>query len=140
MNGQVGALYYYKNTSSGPGTYNSPGLLYVKGGDVTCPTPSDLFVFCPEHPGSINDAYLQVNTHSGLWPDVPAAYLNDGTTFGFFDGHAEFHKWRTSALLIPVQQNVDILNIPATPGGINNPDWVWWRMHACCNPGQIPGT
>ena len=142
MNGVFGMVYYYQNTSSGPASYNysPPCLLYVKASDVTCPGPSDLWVFCPEHPGSMNDAFLQVQTHTGLWPDVPAAYLNDGTTFAFFDGHAAFHKWQTPALLIPVQFNVDIANIAATPGGINNPDFVWWRMHTCCNPGQVPGT
>jgi len=29
---------------------------------------------------------------------------------------------------------------PKVPDGINNPDWIWFRQRAACDPGQSPGS
>ena len=48
----------------------SPGWRqYIKMSDVVCPPPVDAFVFAEEHPGSINDGYLEMKCDS---PDLPS--------------------------------------------------------------------
>lgn len=114
MNGQVGTTLSY-----------SPGWrMYTKESDVVSPSPANLFIFCDEHPGSLNDGYLQVGlTKNGNFPDVPASYLENGCGFSFEDGHAEIHKWQGTTLLMPVVRNVRFNNVQST--NPNDPDWIW---------------
>src|SRR5437899_11919932 len=93
MNGQVG--------NNGPG-FNPGWRLYANESDLTCPIPSEAFIFCDEHPGTLNDGYIQGNLNTPIFPDVPASYLEGGCGFSFADGHGEIHKWRSQSLLIPV--------------------------------------
>ena len=62
-------------------------------------------------------------------PDLPASYLEGGCGFSFADGHAEIHKWTTSALLIPVVPRVRLFGVQP---GVQNVDWLWLRDHASC--------
>jgi len=129
MNGQMGAVYAKQANFND----DLPALQYVKETDVTCPGSSDAFVFCDENPGSINDGFLQVDTHGGTFPDVPAAYLGGACGFSFFDGHCEMHIWSTTALTRPVSAGAAAFN-PPVPGGKNNADWIWFSHRAACDP------
>jgi prepilin-type processing-associated H-X9-DG protein len=137
MNGQMGAVYLVKVSFN----LDAPAVQYVKESDVTCPDPSSAFVFCDESPDSIQDGFLEVDTHGtmGFFPDVPAYWHGESCGFSFFDGHVEVHKWQTSVLNIPVKVNSDTHNV--TPSnGAKNVDWIWFRQHAACDPGQSPGS
>ena len=121
MNGQMGAVY------DGNIGYNPGYLLYTKGSDIIRPTPANAFVFADESPGSINDGYLQIGANLQGFPDIPACYLEGGCGFSFADGHAEIHRWQTTALLIPVRQNFTQRDVTVGP---NNADWIWLIQHA----------
>ena len=124
MNGQMGLVYFTES-------YDSPALLYKKGTDLTCPTPANAFIFCDESAYSINDGYLQVDTHNGSFPDVPAAYLGGACGFGFADGHADIHKWQTTILTgVPYAFGVTGGNLSA---GKLNADWLWFSQRAACD-------
>jgi prepilin-type N-terminal cleavage/methylation domain-containing protein/prepilin-type processing-associated H-X9-DG protein len=122
MNGQMGAANGFSNPNSG-------WRQYTYEYDLTCPAPSDAFIFCDEHPGSLNDGYIQGNLNTPSFPDVPASYLEGGCGFSFADGHAEIHKWRTQTLLIPVVAGATIANLSASG---SNADWLWLRSHSAC--------
>ena len=126
MNGQMGT-YYTKALIN----YDSPAILYSREGDIKKPVPSDAYVFCEESPYTINDGYMEINSQTTMpaFPDVPAAYLDNGCAFSFADGHAEAHKWVTSVVL---NAKGSINSIPG--GGQNNADWVWFTQHAASNP------
>ena len=61
------------------------------------PNPANLFIFCEEHPDSINDQELDVQITStvlgGNWIDLPSNLHNGAGPFSFADGHVEIHKW-----------------------------------------------
>ncbi len=120
MNGQMGMVYAH---SSGFNN-DAPALQYVKETDVITPNPSMAFVFCDESRFTINDGFLQINSHTAGFPDCPAAYHNNGCGFSFQDGHSELHKWKSATLLNAHGAN------PPVSGGVNNPDWMWFTQHA----------
>lgn len=133
MNGQMGMIYFYQNRNSGPASYDNPGMVYVKTPDLTCPTPANAFILCDESMYTLNDGYLQVDTHGGSFPDVPAAYLDGACGFGFADGHADLHRWQTTALtIVPYKAGVTG-SYPAVPGGLRNVDWIWFAQHTACD-------
>ena len=130
MNGQMGAVYDGANVAN-----LDPGYLYYKkGSDIIRPTPANAFVFADESPESItaslSDGFLQINASAteDEFPDVPACYLEGGCGFSFADGHAEIHRWQTTALLIPVRQGSSpVDDVVVGPGNI---DWIWFTQHA----------
>ncbi len=137
MNGQMGAVYLVQVKNN----LDSPAVQYVKETDVMCPDPASAFVFADENAGSIQDGYLEIDSHGNnqYFPDVPGSYHGGTCGVSFFDGHVEQHKWVTSSLLLPAKFNVIYHNITPT-GTRNNADWIWWRQHSACDPGQAPGT
>jgi type II secretory pathway pseudopilin PulG len=122
MNGQVGA-------QAGAQNYGSPFRTYSKESDIVCPTPGNLFVFCDEHPGSMDDAYFQVSGSNPIFPNVPASYVDNGCGFSFADGHGEIHKWKGTTLLIPVVPNATVVNVTTDQ---RDPDWIWFHGKAGC--------
>ena len=77
---------------------------YRRETDITSPSPSDLFVFTDEFPGSINDGGFAVcMSEPGHIVDYPANYHNFSSAFSFADGHVELHKWENADLKQPVQ-------------------------------------
>ncbi len=124
MNGQMGGVYM----ALGNFNDDSPAILYIKVGDIVHPAPVDAFVFCEECMYSINDGYLEIDSHTGSFPDVPAAYHNNSCGFSFADGHAEIHKWRTTTLFNAKGHD------PQVPGGDINLDWKWFSRHAAADP------
>jgi prepilin-type N-terminal cleavage/methylation domain-containing protein/prepilin-type processing-associated H-X9-DG protein len=116
-------------------SYNPGWQVYTKMSDLSRPSPSDAFVFADEHPGSINDGYLQMCNGSPRIPDVPAAVRHGKSCgFSFADGHAALTKWRTSALIVPEAQNVQISNFNTTS---DNVDWLWLRDHSSTPPRPV---
>ena len=125
MNSQVGNVYTATLTLS----YNPGYHAYIKMNELKGDWgPAQVFVFCEENMCSMNDGYLQVNDGSPIWPDVPGSYHIWNCGFSYADGHAESHKWLTSSLKIPVRLGYTADSIPAV-GGINNADYIWWRLH-----------
>lgn len=141
MNSQMGCVYDY-SLVAGAGGYNQGYKAYIKGGDITCPSPSDLWDFLDENVMSINDAFLQVGClTSGYFPDVPAADMDLGCGFSFADGHATIHRWQTTVLIGPKNgtglpwepAQTQTQNAEQAPAG--NTDWIWFTQHATC-PGS----
>jgi prepilin-type processing-associated H-X9-DG protein len=111
---------------------DSPALQYVKESDLVCPAPVNAWMFADESQYTIADGYLEVDTHTGNFPDVPAAYLGNACGFSFADGHAEVHSWKTTTLLNAKTHN------PFVPGTSSNPDWIWMKQRSACDSGQAP--
>jgi prepilin-type N-terminal cleavage/methylation domain-containing protein/prepilin-type processing-associated H-X9-DG protein len=129
MNGQMGCVYMTTENQ------DAPAVQFVKESDIIGGiTPSLAFVFCEEHPGSINDGYLEMGGPwtASLWPDVPASYMAGSCGFSFADGHVEMHKWLTSILTtmsdVKLQQGYSVHSIP---GSSFNQDWIWFAQHSC---------
>ena len=127
MNGQMGAVYM----AAGQFNDDRPAFQYSKETDIIHPAPADAFVFCEENMYSINDGYLEIDSHDGGFPDVPAA-ANHGNALGisFADGHAQIHKWFTTTLLNARGHN------PQVSGGTKNVDWIWFAQHSAADPGS----
>jgi prepilin-type N-terminal cleavage/methylation domain-containing protein len=134
MNGQMGALG--QTTNSAPGSNNKPGALYVRTGDLVCPPPASAIVFLDESMATLQDAYLQIDTHGnkGYFPDIPANYHLGGCGLGYADGHAEIHKWQTASLLaVPYNQSVGYPGYTISGMSQNNADWQWWIQRVDCD-------
>lgn len=147
MQGQMGCLYDYGLVHSPVGGYNYNFKAYVKGSDITCPSASDLIDFLDENAMSMNDGYLQVASSGYLgvssmengWPDVPSGRMGNGCGFGYADGHANIHKWVTTALTTDTTGSAGLPWEPekAKPqnkaaGDNSNADWLWFQQHATC--------
>ena len=57
------------------------------------PKPCDLWVFCDEHPDTINDGFFMNRWEEYRWGNLPASYHNGAANLSFADGHAEGHRW-----------------------------------------------
>jgi len=124
MNGQMGAPY--------AGSQFNPGWrTYTNEADLVCPSPKDAFVFCDEHPSSINDGLFVGSLNSPQYIDLPASYLEGGCGFSFADGHGEIHKWRNRFVLFPVVANQTPI-FPILSSG-SDLDWLWLRDHSSCH-------
>ena len=103
---------------------------FLKTSQISVISPSDLFVFCEENMGTMNDGYLQIDASGGTFPDWPGSYHAVRVSgFSFSDGHAEAHKWETTAIKVPV---VFGKGYPqgAIFAGLGNADWKWFTTHA----------
>jgi prepilin-type N-terminal cleavage/methylation domain-containing protein/prepilin-type processing-associated H-X9-DG protein len=132
MNGQMGAVYMAPMKWNLDATGSQVALQYVKESDLVCPTPVNAWMFADESQYTIADGYLEVDTHTGNFPDVPAAYLGNACGFSFADGHAEVHSWKTTTLLNAKTHN------PFVSGTSSNPDWIWMKQRSACDSGQAP--
>jgi prepilin-type N-terminal cleavage/methylation domain-containing protein len=124
MNAQMGSPYFGS-------TFNAGWRTYTNESDLVCPSPRDAFVFCDEHPSSINDGLFVQNLGSPSYTDLPASYLEGGCGFSFADGHGEIHKWRSRFVLFPVVAN-QMLSFPISSSG-SDLDWIWLRDHSSCH-------
>jgi len=82
-----------------------PWRIYGKVGDMSSPSPVNLWVFIDENPDSINDAAFAVTMGLAwpmtIWQDGPSTLHRGGCGFSFADGHAEIKHWtdaRTRAM------------------------------------------
>lgn len=97
-----------------------------KMSDFLYPGPAETWVYCDEHPDSINDAGF-FNPYASQFVDLPATYHNMAAGFAFADGHSEIHKWRGVMTRFRQVTYTSTLNIPASP---NDPDLRWMRYRA----------
>ena len=115
--------------------YSSPWKQWHKTSEVK--SPSNMYVFIDEHPGSINDAFFIVSwgggnglypatSGGGAWGDVPAFYHNKACGFGFSDGHSEIHKWKSKD--IPVRKSGGVPGLPASTAA-DLSDQIWYTQH-----------
>ncbi len=160
MQGQVGNAYCKGSLASGHGTLaeNPTALAYVKVTDIrSSPGPSDVIVFLEEHPNSllgngVYDGYMQIDSKSGTFPDVPGSIHRWGCGMDFADGHAEVHRWlKGTGNSNPNSGTITTLQIPVIPQGATisaSPakvqlgtlaqDWYWFTTH-CAGPNPTPG-
>jgi len=116
-------------------SYNPGWRIYRKLNDLTCPNPANAWVFADESMRSLNDGFLQMNSNSPDYPDIPAAYDCGGNCFTFADGHGEYRKWRWKG-----PPGFGLLNVPYAHGNIGghwpssgqDVDWLWLREHTSC--------
>jgi prepilin-type processing-associated H-X9-DG protein len=101
---------------------------------TTVPNPSGLYVTLDEHADSINDGLLQepaassasewtsVSQNGANWNDIPASYHGGACGFGFADGHAEIHMFKsTTCTIIPVLYQTH----PTPPPFTSDPTLGW---------------
>ena len=133
---------------SSPGSsYGGPwGSIYkhIKvASDFTFPGPSDTWVYCDEHPDSINDSGLFNPQTATAWTDVPAAYHNGAAGFSFADGHSQIHKWRGSLSGPGVKSVLYLTDVTAdrTPGASSgqDKDIGWMVYHSGRLTETVPG-
>jgi len=143
MQMQVGCVYTkFLVQGGGPGNlpgYNPGFRAFVKATELSAASvgPSDTIVFLEESMNTLQDGFLQVDSSGkyGYFPDMPGCY--HGLTscgMSFADGHAEMHKWQTSALRIPVKYGKGYNTGGQQAVGVNknNVDWVWFTTHCTC--------
>ena len=137
MNGMMGGS---KDQTPPVPIYGNTGWKqYVKARDLTCPAPSQAWIFCDESIATLNDGYLQMSLNNPGYPDIPSWYDCKGNTFTFADGHGEKHPWRMKNM----SAGLGILNCPynqafAAPAGNNwttsgtDLDWQYLTNHTSC--------
>ncbi len=73
--------------------------------DMSQPNPgySQMIVFVDENEYSVDDGDFAVavvgGPHDGTWWNLPGSRHNNGTTWSFADGHAEYWKWHGTSVL-----------------------------------------
>jgi prepilin-type N-terminal cleavage/methylation domain-containing protein len=95
--------------------------------DFIIPGPTETWVYCDEHPDSINDAGL-FNPHKTSWIDQPANYHNAAGGFAFADGHSEIHKWKGSNATSAAQK-IKVDNSINAQGKAGDVDISWMSYH-----------
>jgi len=115
------------NAESGP--WDTIYKHIKKSSEFIFPGPTDTWVFCDEHPCSINDAGL-FNPYATKWIDQPASYHNGAGGFAFADGHSEIHKW-VASLNTPQARSVNTSQTFPTANGNypNDRDIHWMSYH-----------
>ncbi len=108
---------------------SEPWRKYGKLTDIIRPTPDMLWVITDEHPDSINDAGLAVQTAltnaAAKIIDYPASFHAGACGIAFADSHSEIHKWKDSRTKPPVKYDNSLpLNVPSA----NNPDVAWLQL------------
>jgi len=135
MQSQMGCAYDKSLVETGPAAYNKGWRAYTKiselGGRLP---PTYALVFLEENMATLNDGFLQVNDNGSdnYWPDIPGSYHTWECGMSFGDGHAEMHKWLTTALNIPIVAGKGWNHNGAqvsVVGGKNNLDYQWWIQH-----------
>lgn len=99
------SMNFYVGEGSTPGAKDwFPGerTTYKKLGEFSRLGPSQTWVFVDEHPDTMNDGAMFVNTKDTQWVDMPASYHNSACGFAFADGHSEIKKWVVGRTTVPV--------------------------------------
>jgi prepilin-type N-terminal cleavage/methylation domain-containing protein len=122
--------------------YNMGWAVYKKFSDLTRPSPVNMFIFCDESMGTMNDGFLQMGLNTIDFPDAPANYDCGGNCFSFADGHGEYRSWKYSANT----PRTGLKNIPNGSaygypyanhwqGGGSDVDFLWVGRHASWKAG-----
>jgi prepilin-type N-terminal cleavage/methylation domain-containing protein len=98
--------------------------------------PSESWVFINEDPDSIDDGIMYVDPRtadgSGTLIEIPSSYLGGACGLSFADGHAEVHKWVTTAF----NHTVSYKQYPGNPGITltGNADLAWLAQRTPSGP------
>jgi len=103
---------------------------------TSIPRPSDIFVFLDEHPDSIDDGYfLNRESSTPAWIDLPASYHDGGASFSFADGHSDRHRWQNASTKQPSRAYGINPTLPmAITDGLQDYSWVLSHMSVERNP------
>jgi prepilin-type N-terminal cleavage/methylation domain-containing protein/prepilin-type processing-associated H-X9-DG protein len=100
-----------------------------KTSELITPGPSDSWLFCDEHPDSIDDGIFYTNpnatTGTGSFTEIPGSLHAGACGVSFADGHAEIHKWTDPKTLQPVAYKTYLQNIAVQ----NSKDLIWMAQH-----------
>lgn len=112
----------YPNTNpNGPWTIgyggNGPYTSCQKYSNIPATKIATTFVFGEENQATLDDGCFSMFGFDGnnTWWNWPCIRHNNGATFSFADGHAEYWKWHGTALFLPQAQSY-----PSNPG--NDPN------------------
>lgn len=88
-------------------------------------SPSDIWIYADEDPFSINDSNMSVVAAVPEIIDFPSTRHQNAGGFGFCDGHAEMHRWKSNLMLLSANPSMRT----ALPG-VQTQDWFWFAWHA----------
>jgi len=136
MNGAVGDGVKFPN--SYPNTYGAAAAMnpfgwtqwYVakKSSDFHSPGASDCWVFCDEHPDSIDDAVLYTSSYPvNQFTELPGNQHGGSCGISFADGHAEMHKWVDAVMT--THQNVTYKVVQRQGCSLSDNDMLWLAQH-----------
>jgi len=93
-------------------------------------------VFLDEHPDSIDDGYfLNRESSTPAWIDLPASYHDGGASFSFADGHSDRHRWQNASTKQPSRAYGINPTLPmAITDGLQDYSWVLSHMSVERNP------
>ena len=100
---------------------------FGKSADFSLVSASQIFMMVDESPYSINDGSLGVSAGVAEIVDWPTAAHANGCGFGFCDGHAEIHGWRSQNMALhgPAYH----ASVPPSDGAWTA-DWTWIAQHS----------
>ena len=104
---------------------------YFNTSDLVAPSPSEHWVFMPEHPNSIGTGELAVDCldkgpQTRIF-DYPASYHGGSDGVSFVDGHAEIHKYVHPDTKPPIVWDGG-RNVQFNLSSPNNPDITWLQV------------
>jgi prepilin-type N-terminal cleavage/methylation domain-containing protein/prepilin-type processing-associated H-X9-DG protein len=102
-----------------------------KSGEIRLPNPgpSQMIVFVDENEYSVDDgdfAIDPIGSGQNRWWNLPGSRHNNGTTWSFVDGHAEYWKWHGTAVLTftgyyqPADNSDDLARVQACTSPLAN--------------------
>lgn len=107
-----------------------------KTSDFHSPGPSDVWVFCDEHPDSIDDGLLYTaSSPFQTLTELPGSQHAGACGLAFADGHAVLHKWQGPIANAPVIYAVNSGNSIASGGrravpcDLADPDMLFLTQH-----------
>jgi prepilin-type processing-associated H-X9-DG protein len=82
-----------------------------------------------------------MNLNSPDYPNVPAAYDDNGNVFSFVDGHVEYHQWKFNQPgygLINCPYKYNVIGPPNHyPSSVQDVDYIWLRLRTACKTTQL---
>jgi len=89
-----------------------PGSAIKKESQIINPKSSDKIVFADESSLSVGDPVWAIDLTGFAWRNPPTARHNNGATFSFADGHAEYWHWLGINAELPVGSPIPSLTDP----------------------------
>ncbi len=108
--------------------HNAPYATFSKMADFGRVGSSQIFMTVDEDPYSINDAAFGVcaDQNNPKVVDWPATYHGNAGGFGFCDGHAEVHRWKSGNMILKGSAATQTVS----PNTTFYTDWSWLATHA----------
>jgi prepilin-type N-terminal cleavage/methylation domain-containing protein/prepilin-type processing-associated H-X9-DG protein len=106
--------------------HDEPYATYGRATDFRKKGPSGIIMLLEENPASLNDGCLGVNCKTPQSIDRPATWHNNGCGFGYCDGHAETHRWKSDLFKLASKTSAS-----STPD--RHSDWLWLAFRTSAN-------